>query len=88
MTTSWVALKDIKASNLIEVAKDAVTNKITEEPAFAWWIKDTLKKCNRIIRKVKSKYWAKTHKFGRELHKTVAEQALDIDKHSFENWKL
>jgi hypothetical protein len=30
--------KDLKASNLIEVAEYAVTNRIVEEPAFRWWV--------------------------------------------------
>ena len=33
------------------------------DPAFAWWVPHTLKKRNRIIEKVKYKYWLKTHKF-------------------------
>ena len=36
-------------------------------------------KANRIIKKVKSRYWAKSHKFGIELPKTV-EEALRIDE--------
>jgi hypothetical protein len=42
-TTSWESLRNIKESNPVEVAKYAIENKITEEPAFAWWIPYTLK---------------------------------------------
>ena len=34
-TTSWVPLKDLKDSN---------PNKISEEPAFAWWVRPTVKR--------------------------------------------
>jgi hypothetical protein len=54
-TTSWIPLKDLKASNPVEVAEYAVANKIVEEPAFAWWVKDVLRRRNRIISKVKSR---------------------------------
>ena len=77
-TTSWVALKDLKESNPVELAEYAVANKLVEEPAFKWWVRQTLRCRDRIIKKVKSRYWSKTHKFGIELPKTVA-QALAID---------
>ena len=50
---SWVPLKDLKASNPIEVAEYAVANKIAEEPAFAWWVRAFLRRRDRIIKKVK-----------------------------------
>ena len=52
-STSWVKLKDLKASNPVELAEYAVTNRIAEEPAFKWWVSDTLRKQNHIISKVK-----------------------------------
>jgi hypothetical protein len=76
---SWVPLKDLKESNPIEVAEYAVANKISEEPAFAWWTRHVLKKRDRMICKVKSRYWSRTSKYGIELPKTV-EEAYDIDK--------
>ena len=63
----------------MEVVEYAVANKVAEEPAFAWWVRKALRKRDRIIKKVKARYWAKTHKFGIELPKTVAE-ALKIDE--------
>ncbi|KAI2494242.1 Reverse transcriptase (RNA-dependent DNA polymerase) [Fragilaria crotonensis] len=78
-STSWVPLKDIKESNPVEVAEYAVANKILEEPAFAWWARHTLKKRERIIRKVKSRYWDRTHKYGILLPRSV-EEALRIDR--------
>ena len=78
-STSWVPLKDIKESNPVQVAEYAVANKILEEPAFAWWARHTLKKRERIIRKVKSRYWDRTHKYGILLPRSV-EEALRIDQ--------
>jgi hypothetical protein len=78
-TTSWVPLKDLKDSNPIEVAEYAVANKIASEPAFTWCLRSVLRRRDRIIKKVKSKYWSKRHKFGIELPMTVAE-ALAIDE--------
>jgi hypothetical protein len=78
-STSWVKLKDLKASNPVELAEYAVTNRIAEEPAFKWWVSDTLRKRNRIISKVKRKYWRTTHKFGIKLPHSV-EEALEIDR--------
>jgi len=34
----WVKLKDLKESNIVEVAKYAVANRIAKEPAFKWWV--------------------------------------------------
>ena len=55
-STSWVPLKDLKESNPVETAEYAVANFIHEEPAFAWWVKDVLRKRDRILAKVKSRY--------------------------------
>ena len=49
------------------------------EPAFAWWVLFVLKKRNRILAKVKSKYWLRTHKFGIRILKSV-EEARKIDE--------
>ena len=78
-TTNWIPLKDLKESNPIETAEYAVANKIADEPAFSWWVPYVLKRRNRIISKVKNKYWKTTHKFGIELPHSVQE-ALEIDR--------
>ena len=78
-TSSWVPLKDIKASNPIEEAEYAIHKCIEDESAFSWWIKDTLERRNRIISKVKGRYWKTTHKFGIRIPKSV-EEALQIDE--------
>ena len=75
----WVELKDMKDSYHIEMAEFAVASQIQGEPAFAWWVPYTMKKRNRIISKIKSKYGQKTHKYGVHMPKSVKE-AYEIDK--------
>ena len=77
-STTWSKLKDVKDSYPVDLAEFAVLNKIDDEPAFAWWVSYTIKKKNRIISKIKSKYWQRTHKYGIKIPKTVKE-AIDID---------
>jgi Reverse transcriptase (RNA-dependent DNA polymerase) len=79
-STTWVALKDTKEAYPVQLAEYAVQSRLAEEPAFAWWVPFTLKKRNRIIAKVKSKYWIRTHKFGIKIPKNVAEaRAFDAE---------
>lgn len=77
-TTSWLPLSLIKSSNPIQAAEYAVANKVAEEPRFSWWVRDTLRNRDRIIKRVKTRYEKRTHKHGIELPKSVR-QALEID---------
>jgi hypothetical protein len=72
-------LADLKESYPVQVAEDAVNNKIVSEPAFTWWVPHVLKKRDRIIQKVKSRLRTRTHKFGIEVPSSV-QAALDIDE--------
>jgi hypothetical protein len=78
-STQWVRLADIKESNPVETAEYAVGNKLANEPAFKWWVPYTIKKRDRIIAKIKTRYLRKEQKFGIELPKTVNE-ALRLDQ--------
>ena len=78
-STDWVALKDFKESYPVELAHYAKDRGIHEEPAFAWWVPYVLKKQERILQKVKSKYWARTHKYGIRIPKNIREAML-IDR--------
>jgi hypothetical protein len=69
-STSWERLADLKESNPVELADYAVAHGIDTEPAFAWWVPFTLKRRNRIIAAVNSRYHKRTHKFGIEVPKT------------------
>ncbi len=75
---TWVPLKDLKESYIVLVAEYATSRKIHDEPAFAWWVPHVLKHRDRIVAKVKTKYWQKTHKYGIEIPKSQ-EDAKRID---------
>ena len=76
---SWETLKDLKHTYPIKVAEYAVANKISEEPAFVWWVPYTLRCQDSIIAKLNKRYHKRSHKFGIELPKSVPE-ALAINK--------
>lgn len=78
-SSTWVPLKDMKDSYPTQTADYATAMRLAAEPAFAWWVPDVIKKRDRIIAKVKSKYWLRTHKFGIRVPKTV-EEAKRLDQ--------
>ena len=78
-SSDWIALKDLKESYPIQVADYATNNQIEDEPAFAWWVPYVLEKQKRILKKVKSKYWQRTHKYGIRIPRTI-EEAIQIDR--------
>ena len=74
-----MALKNMKHSYPVRVAEYAMSNRIADEPAFSWWVHNTVKRRDRIIAKLASNYWQRTHKYGIRIPKTVQE-AIAIDK--------
>ena len=71
----------------MELAEYAKAHHIDDEPAFYWWVRDILQKRQRIIGKLKSKYWRTTHKFGICLPED-AREALQIDEDTgMDFWK-
>lgn len=72
-STDWVALKDLKNTYPVELAEYAVRKKIHHMPAFAFWVPYTLKKRDAIIKKLKTKYWERTHKYGIKIPKSMKE---------------
>ncbi len=72
-STTWITLKDMKNSYPVQLAEYATQRRLAGEPAFAWWIQHVLNKRNRIIGKLKAKYWVRTHKFGVRIPKSVDE---------------
>ena len=78
-SSDWVALKDLKQSYPVQLAEYAIKVGIHHVPAFSWWIPHVIKKRKRIILKIKSKYWQRTHKYGIRIPKSV-KQALQIDR--------
>jgi hypothetical protein len=85
-STNWIALKDLKNAYPVQLAEYAVGNKIHEEAAFAWWVPFTLKKRERILSKVKSKYWLRTHKYGVEIPKSVGHAKVLDEKNGNTLW--
>jgi Reverse transcriptase (RNA-dependent DNA polymerase) len=71
--TSWERLSDLKESNPLKVAEYAVGQGIDHEPAFSWWVPHVLKNRERIISAVNKHYHKRTHKFGIEVPKSVAD---------------
>jgi hypothetical protein len=87
-STTWEPLKDLKESNPIEVSEYAVANKIDHESAFVWWVPDTLRKRNRIIKAVKRRALKRNYKYGIKVPRNV-EEALEIDKETRTSfWQL
>ena len=78
-STSWLPLKELKETNAVQVAEYAVLNRIDEEPAFDWWVRDILKKKKRLIKLTKSKHIRRGYKFGIRMPTSVKE-ALEIDR--------
>ena len=78
-SSNWIPLSEMKASFPVETAMYAVDHQLQSEPAFIWWISHVLKKRNRILSKVKTKYWERTHKYGIQLPHSI-EEARKIDQ--------
>ena len=77
-SSTWEKLKDVKECYPVQLVNYATLSKISNEPAFAWWLPHVIKKQKQIIAKVKSKYWIRTHKFGIRIPKSVKE-AKELD---------
>ena len=53
---SWIPLKYLIASNLVELAVYVAGNNLYVEPDFKWWVRYKVRRRNIIIAKVKAKY--------------------------------
>ena len=78
-SADWIQLKDIKDSNLVEVAEYAFANHIQDNQEFSLWVFKVLRYQNKIISKVKSNYLRTTHNFGIRFPNNVDEE-FRIDK--------
>ena len=52
---TWVPLSTMKQSHPLQVAEFVVARGYENLPAFAWWVKETLRKRNTIIAAVKKR---------------------------------
>lgn len=71
-------MKDLKDSYPVILADYAILNDIDDEAAFAWWITFIVKKRKAIVKKIKSKYWQRTHKYDIRAPRSIKE-AKEID---------
>ena len=55
-----------------------MSNKLSDQPAFKWWVKSTLKRRDGLIHKFKTKRTDMNFKFGVEVPSMV-EEALRLD---------
>jgi hypothetical protein len=78
-STSWEPLAKVKESHPVDVAEYAIAHGLVEEPAFKWWVPQTLEKRNAIISAVGKRACQRTHKYGIRVPQTVQE-AFDIDR--------
>ncbi len=63
-STSWENLKDLKQAFPVQIAEYAQKQDIAQYPAFQWWVPNTLKRRERIIKAIKTRYQKRTHKYG------------------------
>ena len=86
-TTTWLDIKYVKESSLIDLTEYAVANQIAYDTAFSWWLPYTPKKRNTIISKVKTNYWRTPNKYGVRIPNNVTEE-MQIDNEDVNTyWK-
>ena len=68
---TWVPVRAMKESFPVQTAEYAKDNNIHTLPCFSWWVNFTLKKKDRIISKIKTKYWDTDRKYGIRLPHSV-----------------
>ena len=78
---SWVPMIDLRESYPVELAEYVTLMKISDEPAFVWWVPFTLKKRDQIISAVKARVKKRTRKYGILVPRTVKE-AYELDSSS------
>ena len=72
-SSTWIKLKDLEAAYPVEISEYSKLNKIDDQPAFAWWVKNVFHIKSQLISKVKTKYWWTSHKYGIELPHSIEE---------------
>jgi hypothetical protein len=78
---TWDRLATIKEGYPIERAEYAAANQIINNPAFAWWAPEVLKRRQRLLAKVKTRYFRREEKLGIPMPKSVKED-LELDAES------
>ena len=76
---SWIPLKDVKGSNLLETAEYAISRGFDKQPAFIWWVNHVQKVKSRVISRLRASKQSKHQiKFGIKVPNTI-EEALLLD---------
>ena len=78
-STSWIPLREIKHSYPLKVAEYVSKNNLADEVAFAWWVKDTMKKRDRVISSAIHRAPKKAFEFRVEIPSSV-KHAYQIDR--------
>ena len=73
-----VPLHLIRELNPIDLEEHAMANGYSNEPAFRWWVSNVLNKCDRLVKKIKSRFQKNRFNFGVEVPQTV-QDFLRID---------
>jgi hypothetical protein len=66
-TESWVRLATLKDSYPVKLTEIDKAGGIENEPAFAWWVPNTIRRRNAILSAVKARVRKKIHKYGIEV---------------------
>ena len=62
---TWIPLRKLKGSHLVDVVEYAKSMEIDDEPAFQWWIPFVLRKRDVILSAVNGRRTQRvTHKYG------------------------
>ena len=86
-TSSWHSLKELKEVFPVKLAEYAINNQLSSESVFSWWVPFVIKKKDRIIKKIKSKYWERSHKYGVRMPKSVEEALLLYQQNGNHLWR-
>ena len=78
-TSSWFPLKEVTNSNSVELAEYAMHNHLDLEPAFDWWVWDTLKRKKCLIKLSQRQHKKSSYNFGIPIPQDVTE-ALALNK--------
>ena len=75
----WIPLRELKASNPVEVADYVTANNLQNEPAFKWWVPYIVRKRDNIVSKLTARVIKRTHKYGVRIPRSINE-AYELDR--------
>ena len=78
-STTSESMKYLKECYPLKLDEYYHQTRISQEPTFPWWVPHVMKKRDRIISKVKLKYWTLNHKYGVRTPKSVKD-TIALDK--------